>query len=252
MGIAAIIITTVAKWLGLRSMLVPGVGVREGLLLDLVAEQYSGGVASAEEKGRADGTAGGRALVCAAPGLQPAARRAGVAAGAFALRSTAPDSRNGPRGAAGAGNGRAAARRGTFRAQQVAPSPRRIPDPQRTSARACAAGGAIWWRRWCAITTANRSRRWSIRPTRRSTAQRRRQVRLLTSLLRIAEKLESEHAQRIAGVDVQIAGRQSDFPDSRVGRHAARSRGPRAQSGFIRERISSAAPNSGALSESKR
>ncbi len=30
MGIAAIIITTVAKWLGLRSMLVPGVGVREG------------------------------------------------------------------------------------------------------------------------------------------------------------------------------------------------------------------------------
>ena len=54
MGIAAIIITTVAKWLGLRSMLVPGVGVREGLLLDLVAEQYSAGVTSEEEKGRAD------------------------------------------------------------------------------------------------------------------------------------------------------------------------------------------------------
>src|SRR5208282_6041373 len=53
MGIAAIIITTVAKWLSLRSMLVPGVGVREGLLLDLVAEQYSGGIASEEEKGRA-------------------------------------------------------------------------------------------------------------------------------------------------------------------------------------------------------
>jgi exopolyphosphatase/guanosine-5'-triphosphate,3'-diphosphate pyrophosphatase len=53
MGIAAIIITTVAKWLGLRSMLVPGVGVREGLLLDLVAEQYSAGTASDEEKGRA-------------------------------------------------------------------------------------------------------------------------------------------------------------------------------------------------------
>ena len=54
MGIAAIIITTVAKWLGLRSMLVPGVGVREGLLLDLIAEQYSGGVASEEERGRAE------------------------------------------------------------------------------------------------------------------------------------------------------------------------------------------------------
>ena len=41
MGIAAIIITTLAKWLDLRTMLVPGVGVREGILLDLVAEQYS-------------------------------------------------------------------------------------------------------------------------------------------------------------------------------------------------------------------
>jgi hypothetical protein len=41
--------------------------------------------------------------------------------------------------------------------------------------------------------------------------QRRRQARLLTSLLRIAEKLESEHAQRISGVDVQISGRKAIF-----------------------------------------
>jgi len=34
-------------------MLVPGVGVREGILIDLVAEQYSAGSASEEEKGRA-------------------------------------------------------------------------------------------------------------------------------------------------------------------------------------------------------
>ena len=40
---------------------------------------------------------------------------------------------------------------------------------------------------------------------------RRRQVRLLSSLLRIAEKLESEHAQRVAGVDVHIAGRRAIF-----------------------------------------
>ena len=53
-GIAGIIIGTVAKWLDLRSILVPGVGVREGLLLDLVAEQYSGGETSAEEKDRAE------------------------------------------------------------------------------------------------------------------------------------------------------------------------------------------------------
>src|SRR6202034_4709455 len=52
-GIAAIIITTLAKWLDLRTMLLPGCGVREGILLDLVAQQYSGGIVSDEEKGRA-------------------------------------------------------------------------------------------------------------------------------------------------------------------------------------------------------
>ena len=53
MGIAAIIITTLAKWLDVRTMLVPGVGVREGILLDLVSQQYSAGHSSEEEKGRA-------------------------------------------------------------------------------------------------------------------------------------------------------------------------------------------------------
>jgi exopolyphosphatase/pppGpp-phosphohydrolase len=54
MGIAAIIFTTLAKWLDLRLMLVPGVGVREGILLDLVAEQYSVRITSEEERGRAN------------------------------------------------------------------------------------------------------------------------------------------------------------------------------------------------------
>jgi exopolyphosphatase/guanosine-5'-triphosphate,3'-diphosphate pyrophosphatase len=40
---------------------------------------------------------------------------------------------------------------------------------------------------------------------------RRRQLRLLTSLLRIAEKLESDHAQGVAGVDVQILGHRAIF-----------------------------------------
>jgi len=40
---------------------------------------------------------------------------------------------------------------------------------------------------------------------------RRRQVRMLGSLLRIAEKLESDHAQRVGGVDVHIAGRKAIF-----------------------------------------
>ncbi|MGH9759154.1 MAG: hypothetical protein ACRD4M_15570, partial [Candidatus Acidiferrales bacterium] len=40
---------------------------------------------------------------------------------------------------------------------------------------------------------------------------RRRQARVMTALLRIAEKLESEHAQGIAGVDVQIFGGKAQF-----------------------------------------
>jgi len=41
--------------------------------------------------------------------------------------------------------------------------------------------------------------------------ERRRHARILTSLLRIAEKLESEHAQKIEGVDVQISGHKAIF-----------------------------------------
>jgi exopolyphosphatase / guanosine-5'-triphosphate,3'-diphosphate pyrophosphatase len=41
--------------------------------------------------------------------------------------------------------------------------------------------------------------------------ERRHQARLLTSLLRIAEKLESDHAQRVAGVDIQILGHNAIF-----------------------------------------
>ena len=41
--------------------------------------------------------------------------------------------------------------------------------------------------------------------------EQRRQLRLLTSVLRIAEKLESEHAQHITGVDVQISGHKAIF-----------------------------------------
>jgi exopolyphosphatase / guanosine-5'-triphosphate,3'-diphosphate pyrophosphatase len=40
---------------------------------------------------------------------------------------------------------------------------------------------------------------------------RRRQTRVLSALLRIAEKLESEHAEKIQGVDVEIAGRRAIF-----------------------------------------
>lgn len=41
MGIAATVLTTLGGWLNLRSLVVPGVGVREGVLLELLAAQYS-------------------------------------------------------------------------------------------------------------------------------------------------------------------------------------------------------------------
>ncbi len=132
MGIAAIIITTLAKWLGLRSMLVPGVGVREGLLLDLVAEQYSGGAASEEEKGRADGIAGGRAMVCAAAWITTRNMPSRWRGWRFRFSiSCARCTRWAPDMRLVLEIGRAAARRGTFRAPQIAPPPWRIPDPQR-------------------------------------------------------------------------------------------------------------------------
>jgi exopolyphosphatase / guanosine-5'-triphosphate,3'-diphosphate pyrophosphatase len=41
MGIGAIVLTTLGNWLGLRSLLVPGVGVREGILGDLAFARFS-------------------------------------------------------------------------------------------------------------------------------------------------------------------------------------------------------------------
>jgi exopolyphosphatase/guanosine-5'-triphosphate,3'-diphosphate pyrophosphatase len=40
MGIAAIVIYTITEWLGVRELVVPGVGVREGVLLELVAQHF--------------------------------------------------------------------------------------------------------------------------------------------------------------------------------------------------------------------
>jgi exopolyphosphatase/guanosine-5'-triphosphate,3'-diphosphate pyrophosphatase len=50
MGIAAIVISTLCEWLGLRSLLVPGVGVREGVLHELVAHHFGPVKLSQEER----------------------------------------------------------------------------------------------------------------------------------------------------------------------------------------------------------
>jgi exopolyphosphatase / guanosine-5'-triphosphate,3'-diphosphate pyrophosphatase len=54
MGIASIVLVTVARYLNVHELLIPGVGVREGILLDLIAAQYSGLPNSLEERRAAD------------------------------------------------------------------------------------------------------------------------------------------------------------------------------------------------------
>jgi exopolyphosphatase/guanosine-5'-triphosphate,3'-diphosphate pyrophosphatase len=210
MGIAAIIISAVAKWLGLRSMLVPGVGVREGLLLDLVAQQYSGGASSAEEKGRAEELLAGARWF--ARRMDYNAQHAGqVERLALALfdqlrpiHEMGPDERLVLELAAvlhDVGhfvNNKAHHRHGEYLIRNG-----QVP-------------GLRGWRRdMVAALVRYHNCKSEPQLAHESYAsldsEQRRHLRLLTSLLRIAEKLESEHAQRISGVDIQIAGRRAIF-----------------------------------------
>jgi len=50
MAVAAIVFLTLARWLNVRSFVVPGVGVREGVLRDLVLEHFAADISAAEEK----------------------------------------------------------------------------------------------------------------------------------------------------------------------------------------------------------
>jgi exopolyphosphatase / guanosine-5'-triphosphate,3'-diphosphate pyrophosphatase len=54
MGIAAIVLSTLGQYLNARSLLVPGAGVREGILVDLMAAQYSSLPPDADEQRMAD------------------------------------------------------------------------------------------------------------------------------------------------------------------------------------------------------
>jgi len=209
-GIAAIILATVAKWLDLRSMVVPGVGVREGLLLQIVAEQYSGGVATEEDKDRA-------AKFLA--GVRWFARRMNydeqhgeqVARLALALfDQLRPLHRLGQEerllleaGALLHDVGHFVSKKAHHRHGEYLARNGEIP-------------GVRGWRRDM-VAALVRYHNCKSEPQAQHASyaalntERRRQLRMLTSLLRIAEKLESEHAQRIAGVDVQISGRRAIF-----------------------------------------
>ncbi len=210
MGIAAIIITTLAKWLGLRSMLVPGVGVREGLLLDLVAEQYSGGAASEEERGRAAELLAGarwfaRRLDYDAHHAEQVAR---LALSLFDQLRPIHEMSQDMRlvleiGALLHDVGCFVHRKSHHRHGEYLVRNGEIP------------GLRGWRRNMVAALVRYHNCKSEPQVEHASYAaldsEQRRQVRVLGSLLRIAEKLESEHQQRVAGVDLQIAGHRAIF-----------------------------------------
>jgi exopolyphosphatase/guanosine-5'-triphosphate,3'-diphosphate pyrophosphatase len=210
LGIAAIIITTLAKWLDLRSLLVPGVGVREGILLDLVAAQYSRGLASKEEKGRAEELLArtrwfARRLDYNAQHAEQVAR---LALSLFdqlrPLHEMGLDLRLALEiGALLHDVGHFVHRKSHHRHGEYLIRNSDIP-------------GLRGWRRDM-VAALVRYHNCKSEPQIEHASYaaldgpHRRQARLLASLLRIAEKLESEHQQRVTGMDVQIMGRKAIF-----------------------------------------
>jgi len=210
MGIAAIIITTLAKWLDIRTMLVPGVGVREGILLDLVANQYTACISSGEEKDRAEELLANarwfgrrfnyneqhadqvvRLALSLFDQLRPLHEMGAdlrlvleIAALLHDVGDAISHKSHHRHGEYLIRNGEIPGLRG-WRCNMVAALVRyhnSKSEPEAEHASYAALDGP-----------------------------KRRQTRMLTALLRIAEKLESEHEQRIASVDVQIAGRRAIF-----------------------------------------
>jgi exopolyphosphatase/guanosine-5'-triphosphate,3'-diphosphate pyrophosphatase len=210
MGIAAIIITTLAKWLDLRSMLVPGVGVREGLLLDLVAEQYSGGRSTEEERGRAAQLLHGvrwfarRLDYDHQHGEQVARLALSLFDQMRPIHEMSPELRLVLEIAAVLHDvGHFVHRKSHHRHGEYLIRNSEIP-------------GLRGWRRDMTAALVRYHNCKSEPQLEHASyaaldSDRRRQVRILSSLLRIAEKLESEHAQRVAGVDIQIAGHKAIF-----------------------------------------
>ncbi|MGA8038024.1 MAG: Ppx/GppA phosphatase family protein [Candidatus Acidiferrales bacterium] len=210
MGIAAIIFLTLAKWLDIRTMLVPGVGVREGILLDLVAEQYSVPLKSPEEKGRADELVNSARWFGQKMGFNAdhADQVARLALSLFdqlrPIHEMGADLRLTLEIAALLHDiGHFVNRKAHHRHGEYLIRNGEFP-------------GLRGWRRDMVAALVRyhntKSEPQLEHPSYAALdSERRRHARLLTSLLRIAEKLESEHAQRIEGVDVQISGHKAIF-----------------------------------------
>ncbi len=210
MGIAAIVLSTVGQWLNLRSMLIPGVGVREGVLLDLVAEQYAPDFSTSEEREQA------RVQVASA---QWFARRLNYdAKHAEQVRQLAlslfdqlrPLHRLGADlrlilelGAVLHDAGHFVSTKSHHRHGEYLVRNGEIP-------------GLRGWRREMVACLVRYHNQKDEPHTDHKTyaaldGPRRRQVRVLTSLLRLAERLESAHAEGIAEVNVEVNRRTAIF-----------------------------------------
>ena len=210
MGIAALVFLTLAKWLDIQTLLVPGVGVREGILLDLVAEQYSVTLKTPEEKGRADelitrarwfgqkmnyhadhADQVSRLALSLFDQLRPIHEMGAELRLTLELSALLHDIGHFVHHKSHHRHGEYLIRNGD------------IP-------------GLRGWRRdmvGALVRYHNTKSEPQLDHPSYSAldSERRRHARLLTSLLRIAERLESEHAQRIEGVDVEINGRRAIF-----------------------------------------
>lgn len=208
-GIAAIIISTVAQWLGLRTMLVPGVGVREGILLDLIARQYSVPLPEEEQGEAAELLAGTRWFASKlGTDLRHAEHVSRLALSLFdqsrPLHEMGPDLRLVLEIASLLHDaGHFISRKSHHRHGEYLIRNSEIP-------------GLRGWRRDMAAALV-RYHNCKSEPEVEHVSYaaldgaRRRQARVLSALLRIAEKLESEHGEGVQGVDIQITGRRAMF-----------------------------------------
>lgn len=209
-GIAAIVFSTLGDWLKLREMVVPGVGVREGVLLDLVAAHYAHPSRTIEDR---------KSVRTLLAGAQWFARRLGVnaqhagqvrrlALALFdqlqALHHLGPDLRVVLEEAALLHDvGHFINRKSHHRHGEYLVRYGQIP------------GLRGWRREMVACLVRYHNGKDTPRPAHRLYARldrtQRQQVRLLSALLRIAEKLESDHRQAVLDVEVELARRTAVF-----------------------------------------
>ncbi len=209
-AIAAIVFTSLAEWLDLNLLLVPGVGVREGVLLQLVAAQYSV-AADSEQDMRRD-----------AELLQSArffARRMGyneghaeqvsrLALSLFDQLRPLHRMNSDMRVLLQIGallhdvghfvNRKAHQRHGEYLV-------RNAEIPALRGWRRDIVGALVRYHNTKSEPQVAHASYAAL------DGNHRRDARILSSLLRIAERLESEHAQRVAGIDVRIEGRKAIF-----------------------------------------